>query len=360
MTAGTLTGALGPIAISSIDVAAPGGDFQRDVDGDGFPDGVLSTFFEDGRGFGYAFYQGTSMAAPHVAGVIALMLGINPALTPFDIDNAIHGHEITEDIGSSQFYGAGLIDATRAVNFAATDTGGDTVLDPVLRIDPDGLNFGFLATELHLTASNGGNDQEPLTVRGTSFASDDGAAWLTVAPESVDATGLGTYRVTVDRSALADGLYTGTIHFDAARDDVDDVDVSVIMQVGSAANAQADAGHHYILIVNPNTLKTVATLEANAANGAYAFDFTKVEPGDYLLVAGTDSDGDGEICDEGEACGAFPTTETVEPITVDADRGDIHFTTGFAVDVGAAISGTAAEPRRGYSRVVGAAPALDR
>jgi serine protease len=338
---------------SSIDVAAPGGDFRRDIDGDGFPDGVLSTFFEDGRGFGYAFYQGTSMATPHVAGVLALMLGINPALTPFDIDNAIHAHEITEDVGSSQFYGDGLIDATRAVNFAATDVGGDTVLDPVLRIDPDGLNFGLLAGELHLSATNGGNDQEPLTVTGTSFTSDDGAAWLTVTPEAVDATGLGTYRASVDRSGLADGLYTGTIVFSSDRNDIA---VAVIMQVGSAINAQADAGHHYIVIVNPDTLKTVETLEADAANGDYAFDFTRVDPGDYLLVAGTDSDGDGFICDEGEACGAFPTTETVERITVDADRNDIHFITGFAVDVGAAVSGAAAEPRRGYSREVGAAP----
>ena len=60
------------------------------------------------------------MAAPHVAGVIALMLGINPALTPFDIDNALNAGEITEDIGSSQFFGNGLIDAARAVNYAAT------------------------------------------------------------------------------------------------------------------------------------------------------------------------------------------------------------------------------------------------
>ena len=144
---------------STIDVAAPGGDFRRDIDGDGFPDGVLSTFFEDGSGFGYAFYQGTSMAAPHVAGVLALMLGINPGLTPFDIDNAINAHEITEDIGSSQFFGDGLIDATRAVNFAATEVGGGTVLDPVLNVDPDGLNFGFLTTELQLSATNGGNEQ---------------------------------------------------------------------------------------------------------------------------------------------------------------------------------------------------------
>ena len=104
----------------------------------------------------------------------------------------------------------------------------------------------------------------------------------------------------------------------------------------------------------------VAMSEANASNGAYLFSFTGVNPGDYLLVAGTDSDGDNTICDPGEACGAFPTTDTVVPITVGADRSDIHFITGFAVDVGAAISNAATEPRRGYSREVGTGPALDR
>jgi len=134
---------------SSIDVAAPGGDFTRDVDGDGFPDGVLSTFFSDAHGFGYGCYQGTSMATPHVAGVLALMLGINPGLTPADIDNALNAHEITENIGSAQFFGNGLIDAARAVVRAAGSSG-STVVDSVLRVDPDGLHRGEALIEPRL------------------------------------------------------------------------------------------------------------------------------------------------------------------------------------------------------------------
>ncbi len=339
---------------STIDVAAPGGDFQHDADGDGFPDGVLSTSFEDGQGFGYAFFQGTSMATPHVSGVLALMLGKNPALTPFDIDNALNAHQITEDIGSASFFGNGLIDAARAVNRAVGGGSGSTVVDAVLRIDPDGLNYGFLASELHLSATNGGNDQQPLSVTGVSFTSDDGAAWLTVAAESVDAAGLGTYRATVDRTGLADGLYTGMIRFTSDNGvGIAMIDVAVIMQVGDVSNAQANAGHHYVLLLDPVTRKTVAAFGADASNGAYAFEFSRVDPGDYLLVAGTDSDGDITICDAGEACGGFPTTETVVPITVDRDIADVRFVTGFDANVGAAASSTAPEPQRGYSREVG-------
>lgn len=331
----------------TIDVAAPGGDLDRDVNLDGFPDGVLSTIFRDDVGlFDYDFYEGTSMAAPHVAGVFALMLGINPQLTPFDIDNALNAHEITEDIGSSNFYGNGLIDAARAVNYAATHPGG-APLDPVLRVDPDTVNFGFFATSVQLIASNGGNDDEPLTVTGVSFTSNDGAAWLTVSPESVDASSLGTYRATVDRSALANGLYTGTIHFSS---DVNDADVDVIMSVGDPISAQANAGHHYILLVDvgPAPREPQAEVDRHAVNGAYPFGFPTTALGDYLLIAGTDHDGDFFICDPGEACGAFPTTETALPITVDRHRTDLVFLTDFAAPVGTTAAGVA-EPQPGYS-----------
>ena len=109
-------------------------------------------------------------------------------------------------------------------------------------------------------------------------------------PESVGPTGLGTYRATVDRSGLENGIYTGTIVFASDRNDVE---VRRDHAGGRRATAQADAGHHYILLVNPDTLKTARTLEASATNGAYPFDFAGVQPGDYLLVAGTDSDDDG-------------------------------------------------------------------
>lgn len=100
-----------------VDVAAPGGDTSVDQNGDGYADGVLSTIWSKDNGDTYMFLQGTSMAAPHVAGVAALLYASGKT-TPEEIREALKN--TAKDLGPAgedDYYGAGLIDAYAAINY---------------------------------------------------------------------------------------------------------------------------------------------------------------------------------------------------------------------------------------------------
>ncbi len=68
---------------------------------------------------GYSEKSGTSMAAPCVAGVMALMLEANPTLTPVEIDSIIETTAVACEGQTSKnnYYGSGRIDALAAINY---------------------------------------------------------------------------------------------------------------------------------------------------------------------------------------------------------------------------------------------------
>jgi len=108
----------------SLDLVAPGGDLNVDQNDDGYADGVLQNTFNPNtrntRDFGYWFFQGTSMAAPHIAGTAALVIANGNATTPDEIRAALE--TTAEDLGTTGWdttYGWGLVDAFAALNWTA-------------------------------------------------------------------------------------------------------------------------------------------------------------------------------------------------------------------------------------------------
>jgi serine protease len=96
---------------TALDFVAPGGDVYVDQNGDGYADGVLQQTFASGdpTSFAYYFWQGTSMAAPHVSGLAALLYAAGYT-TPDQIrQRMINGAKDLGSLGWDQYYGYGLI-----------------------------------------------------------------------------------------------------------------------------------------------------------------------------------------------------------------------------------------------------------
>ncbi|MCE7989771.1 MAG: hypothetical protein DYG89_52160 [Caldilinea sp. CFX5] len=103
-----------------VELAAPGGEVPVEA----LSDGILSTLNTGillPEADSYQFYQGTSMAAPHVTGIISLMLSVNPTLTPAQVLSILQSTVTPFPAGSAchtQGCGAGLVNAMAAVTKA--------------------------------------------------------------------------------------------------------------------------------------------------------------------------------------------------------------------------------------------------
>ena len=163
-----------------IDVAAPGED-------------ILSL---EARTAGYTRKSGTSMAAPHVSGVAALILASHPTFSPEQVRQVLRTTATDlGDAGKDTAFGYGRIHAA-----AATVTSGDVlesrILDPFehtpiagpIALTGSAAGVGFLRYELHF---------------GAGFAPE---TWTLLNESSTAVTNseLGRF----DPSTLADGFYT--------------------------------------------------------------------------------------------------------------------------------------------------------
>jgi serine protease len=154
-----------------VEIAAPGGDSTFDIafnpnrlgilstlnDGVQVPISTIPTYFGGGppdpKAHTYVQYQGTSMAAPHVTGVVSLMLSVNPALTPAQVASKLSSSARAFPTGApacnttndpiadplpvvewklctctTALCGAGIVDAAAAVNASFPATPGSAVV----------------------------------------------------------------------------------------------------------------------------------------------------------------------------------------------------------------------------------------
>lgn len=281
---------------SFVDLAAPGGNLDTDLDGDGYADGVLSTggrAQQDGIALVYRLFHGTSMAAPHVAGVVALMKAIAPTLTPADFDSLLAAGSLTnqaEGAARNSSHGYGLIDAYKSVIAAYQLVGGDrpAPMTSGMSVAPDSVTIGPHHDAAVIRAVVTDGSESPISA--FVIAGD----WLAVAATAVDGHGAGYYTVAVDRTGLAAGSHSGKLVFSST---AGMVHVPVSLEVDQTAPA-GNVGTQYVLLID-SASGTPLAQRVIETNGEFAF---RGLSGDYAVVAGTDANNDGYICGAGEAC----------------------------------------------------------
>ncbi|MFK0254025.1 S8 family peptidase [Streptomyces sp. NPDC090445] len=143
---------------AKVDIAAPGGETRRATDTPGTittpENGILSTLNAGATtpgGENYEPYQGTSMAAPHIAGLAALMVSAKPSLTPAQVETAIKTNARPLAGTCTGGCGSGLADTTATVN-AVTSTSTTPALE----------------NTANYTISDNATVESPLTVSGVT------------------------------------------------------------------------------------------------------------------------------------------------------------------------------------------------
>ncbi|MFP2926139.1 S8 family serine peptidase [Pyxidicoccus sp. 3LG] len=290
-----------------VDVMAPGGELRQDFNGDGYPDGVLSTALDSTGLPAYLFYEGTSMAAPHVAGVLALMLALRPDLLPADAERILKQTAIP----SSQCVegcGAGLVNAQAALRALQ---GGPVVEPPRLALNTPSLFFAGDGTLPLLVFNEGGGDLQVT-------ASADGAPpGLVSFPggATVSVPALSARPLEISVATAAAGLEPGDYELPLTLTSTGGtLPLALRFRVGAPSAQDALVAFVYQDELGEWQTAPELTTVALAANGyRYAID---LPPRTYYATAAIDDNQNGVYFEDGERIGFWRNQDSLEPIEV--------------------------------------------
>jgi len=118
---GTISGTLGSLgAIPTIEISAADGALLQGRLANGAVSASVRVASTD-----YVDWDGTSFSAPHVVGVVALLLSVNPSLSPAGVRRALDS--TATDLGRAGYdkrFGYGLVNACAAVSAVGGDCAG--------------------------------------------------------------------------------------------------------------------------------------------------------------------------------------------------------------------------------------------
>ncbi|MGD9872356.1 MAG: S8 family serine peptidase [Thauera sp.] len=147
---------------SFVDVAAPG-----------------SSIYSTVNGGGYGAVSGTSFSSPITAGVVALMMAANPALSPAELEKALYSSAL--DLGTAGFdkyFGNGRVDAAAAVAASVASVKIDSTAPSTSITSPSGgTNVSGLVAVDVAASDDTGVSRVDLLVNGVKVGSDTSAPY---------------------------------------------------------------------------------------------------------------------------------------------------------------------------------------
>jgi len=288
---------------SRIDVMAPGGELAEDANSDTYPDGVLSTFKDDSSGQPtYSFQNGTSMACPHVAGIVSLMKARNPNVTFAQARDALTQTANTAS-RCNEGCGAGLVNVLAALQRVA----GTNPTGPArLSVSTTELAFTPAQSTATLQFSNTGGMPLNVTIASSGATSSRlgaSSTMVTVAPGGTESV-----TITADLSGLTTGsTTTGAIDVTS---NGGAATVNVKLRVVTASTRSAAVG----LVFQDSQGAWQVANETLAPSPGFAWSLS-VAAGTYYLLGLQDVNGD-EMFQENEPIGLYPTWDSPKPLTV--------------------------------------------
>jgi serine protease len=266
-----------------VDVAGPGGEQAVDNDGDGNGDGVLSTV-----GDFVSFYQGTSMATPHVAGVAMLMKSVNPSLTQADAREILRS--TSDEIDCAEGCGAGQINAWAAVAAAAGDTAEG--------LTASGARVGRGVTTATLGFKNRGSGA--VTATFTVGGANRDVVSLDQQSATIPAGGRITVTATIARNADASDRGSALV---SAFSDAGEAEARLDWTSDTAADV--DNVSVGAVRIKSNGDFTVAQLASTNRLSGYKFALDDLDAGEYLIVGLLDADNNGSFDDPVDGTGFY-------------------------------------------------------
>lgn len=209
----------------SLDLVAPGGDTSVDQNGDGYVDGILQQTFDpttkNTSSFSYWFFDGTSMATPHVSAAAAMLIAHGNATTPDQVREALQS--TADDLGLSgrdDQFGYGLINIPAALAWS------EGPVDNPPSVAITNLSNGSLATGSVSIAATASDDSSVSEVRfyvdNVLIDTDTSAPYLTL----WDSTSVSDGSHTIMATAEDDAGQTTSAPVTVTVDNVNDVPVA--------------------------------------------------------------------------------------------------------------------------------------